>query len=905
MLTFTTRKKAAFILFFVLLCSTFSFSQEIEWQNTIGGSDDDELYSIKQTADGGYILGGTSYSPISGDKTENSMGINDYWLIKTDENGSIQWQNTIGGSEYDHLRKIQQTNDGGYILGGYSNSGISGDKTENNWDVSLIAYDYWIVKTDSMGLIQWQNTIGGVGHDILVSVQQTSDNGFILGGSSKSNISGDKSENSRGEYDYWILKTDSVGNLLWQKTIGGSDIDYLLSIDQTNDSGYILGGYSRSDTSGDKTENSNGSFDYWIVKTDSLGGIIWQNTIGGSNGDILTSLQQTNDGGYILAGSSLSSISGDKTENNIGSGDYWIVKTDEYGNIQWQNTIGGNGNENPNSIQQSNNGGYIVGGWSQSTISGDVFENSYGAGDYWVLEIDSSGVIQNQNLFGGDKYDELTSIGITNDGGYITGGYSASNASGDKSENCFGWISDYWIVKLTNNYNLIKGKTFLDLNNNQIQDSGEANLTNKKITESVTNRFAFSQPNGFYSVSVLDTGTFTVTHVPISYYNIVPANHAATFTSFNQTDSLNDFAFQPLGTFNDLCVTLTPLGAFRPGFNASYMINYENVGTTTLSPTVTLYQNSLLSYISSSVAPTVTSTDSVQWSGLPLLSPFQSGSILVTLNISASAVIGSNIYSQCIIEPIANDYNVYCNYAGATVVVTGSIDPNDILVSEDTLTTTQLATQPFLDYTIRFQNTGNDTAFTVKIINPIDTNKLELSSIEFVNASHPVQLKWVNYNKNMEFLLENILLPDSNVNEPESHGFVHYRIKPKTSLLAGDSATNKGYIYFDFNAPVGTNMAVTKIVLPTGIKQLAKDNWQLAVFPNPTKDELNIQLNQIVQKGKQEITISIFDVLGNIVLSRQSGSANCKLPTAHFSKGIYFVEVKTGTEVYRAKFVKE
>ncbi|MBK7853815.1 MAG: hypothetical protein IPJ79_01895 [Bacteroidetes bacterium] len=166
----------------------------------------------------------------------------------------------------------------------------------------------------------------------------------------------------------------------------------------------------------------------------------------------------------------------------------------------------------------------------------------------------------------------------------------------------------------------------------------------------------------------------------------------------------------------------------------------------------------------------------------------------------------------------------------ATSVVTGSVDPNDILVNEDTLTTTQLATQPYLDYTIRFQNTGNDTAFTVKIINPIDTNKLELGSIEFVNSSHPVQLKWVNYNKNMEFLFENILLPDSNINEPQSHGFVKYRIKPKTSLLAGDSIINKGYIYFDFNAPVETNTTVTKIILPTSINELAKavGNWQFS-----------------------------------------------------------------------------
>ncbi|MBK7853901.1 MAG: T9SS type A sorting domain-containing protein [Bacteroidetes bacterium] len=882
-------------------------AQEIEWQNTIGGNGSDYLFSIRQTFDGGYILGGCSSSNISGDKTENNIDTtfitNDYWIIKTNSFGTILWQNTIGGSRNDLLRSIQQTSDHGYILGGISNSNISGDKTENNIDTSyLITYDYWIVKTDSNGNILWQNTIGGNAQDMLRSIQQTTDGGYILSGESYSNISGDKTESMNGGPDYWIVKTDSIGNILWQNTIGGSVSDLEPSIQQTKDGGYILNGHSSSDSSGDKTENSNGAADCWILKLDTAGGILWQNTIGGSFTEMRFSVQQTKDNGYILAGSSYSNISGDKTENCFGGLDYWVIKIDTNGNLQWQNTIGGYGDDQVESIQETKDGGYILGGFSESNESGNKTENSNGFNDYWIVKIDSTGNLQWQNTIGGNGGEFLFDVKQTSDNGYILGGYSGSNISGDKTENIMGSF-DYWILKLTDQYNLITGKTFADLNSNSTQDIGEFSIPNKAITEINTNRFAFTQPNGFYSVAVLDSGNFSVSPSPINYYSAVPVSHAATFTGINQTDSLNDFAFQPLGTFNDLCVTLTPLGAFRPGFNASYMINYENVGTTTLSPTITLYQNNLLSYVGSTVAPTATSTDSVQWSGLPVLSPFQSGSILVTLNVSAAAVIGSNIYSQCIIEPLANDYNVYCNYAGATSVVTGSVDPNDILVSEDTLTTTQLATQPFLDYTIRFQNTGNDTAFTVKIINPIDTARLNLQTIELLNSSHPVNAKWIPYNKNMEFLFENILLPDSNINEPQSHGFVTYRIKPKTTLLAGDSITNKAYIYFDFNAPVETNTAITCIVLPTSIKELAKGSGQLAIFPNPAKDELNIQIN--TSKANNLITVSIFDVLGNTVLSKQSATPNCKLPTAHFSKGIYFVEVKTGKEVYRSKFVKE
>ena len=430
-----------FVLFFGGLKA-----QNIQWQNTIGGSLFDQLYSIHQTVDGGYILGGWSMSDSSGDKTENiigNFGYADYWIIKTDATGNIQWQNTIGGDDTDRLYSIQETVDGGYILGGFSKSDSSGNKVEN----SIGYIDYWIVKTDASGNIQWQNNIGGNNEDRLYSIQQTSDGGYVLGGWSNSNISGDKIENSNGGYDYWIVKTDALGNIQWQNTIGGSDDDYLSSIQQTTDGGYILSGYSSSNISGDKTESSNGFDDYWIIKIDSSGNIQWQNTIGGSNLDELYSIQQTSDGGYILGGHSVSNISGDKMENSNGGYDYWIVKTDISGNILWQNTIGGSSGDILYAIQQTANGGYILGGYSGSNISGDKMENCMGGADYWTVKTDSVGNIQWQNTIGGGNINWFSSIQQTADGGYILGGYSKSNISGDKTENSNGF-DDYWIVKI-------------------------------------------------------------------------------------------------------------------------------------------------------------------------------------------------------------------------------------------------------------------------------------------------------------------------------------------------------------------------------------------------------------------------------------------------------------------------
>lgn len=425
----------------------FSQAPDIEWQNSIGGINADLLYSIAPTSDGGYILGGQSESGISGDKTEASLGYSDFWVIKLNSSGGIEWQNAIGGSAYETLYSISQTSDGGYILGGWSSSGISGDKTEAN----LGTNDYWAIKLNSTGGIEWQNTIGGSGIDRLYSIAQTTDGGYILGGTSDSGISGDKTEANLGIYtDYWIIKLNSAGDIMWQNTIGGNSQDELRSLSQTSDGGYILGGHSYTLViSGDKTEDNVGAgySDYWVIKLNSTGGIEWQNTIGGDKYEFLNSIAQTNDGGYILGGQSISGITGDKTEAAIGSYDYWVIKLNSTGGIEWQNTIGGSSSESINSIAQTSDGGYILGGISTSGISGDKTEVNLGLNDYWAIKLNSTGDIEWQNTIGGSDYDVLYSIAETSDGGYILGGYTRSGISGDKTEASNGYY-DIWVVKL-------------------------------------------------------------------------------------------------------------------------------------------------------------------------------------------------------------------------------------------------------------------------------------------------------------------------------------------------------------------------------------------------------------------------------------------------------------------------
>jgi hypothetical protein len=223
---------------------------------------------------------------------------------------------------------VVSTSDGGYLLFGDSYSGAGGDKTQGNQGSS----DYWAVKIDGNGNKVWDKTFGGTSHDYAESVVSTSDGGYLLVGYSYSGAGGDKSQNSQGGYDYWAVKIDANGNKVWDKTFGGNGGDEAQSVVTTSDGGYLLVGYSASGAGGDKSQNSQGYTDYWAVKIDGNGNKVWDKTFGGTSHDYAQSVVSTSDGGYLLVGDSGSGAGGDKTQGNQGSDDYWAVKIDANGN---------------------------------------------------------------------------------------------------------------------------------------------------------------------------------------------------------------------------------------------------------------------------------------------------------------------------------------------------------------------------------------------------------------------------------------------------------------------------------------------------------------------------------------------------------------------------------------------
>ncbi len=417
--------------------------QTKEWDRRFGGSAYDLCYSIQQTADGGTIMLGVSNSGADGDKTEAARGLRDYWLVKVGANGTKEWDRRFGGASDEFGKSVQQTRDGGYILGGYSYSGVGGDKTQASRGQS----DYWIVKTDAAGVKQWDRRFGGTAPEKLEHVLQTADGGYLLGGYSESGAGGDKTEASRGGWDYWIVKVDSTGTKEWDKRFGGDSWEALSGLAQAADGGFVLGGYSFSGAGGDKTEPAWGDADFWIVKVDANGTKQWDRRFGGANWDALYCLQPTSDGGYILAGDSESGADGDKTEASRGSSDYWVVKVNSTGAKQWDKRLGGTGWDSPDSIIQTADGGYLLGGSSDSGVGGDKTEPTRGDQDFWVVKVDAGGRKMWDRRFGGADTEWLYSVGQARDGDYLLGGHSASGTEGDNSQPSRGEF-DFWLVKV-------------------------------------------------------------------------------------------------------------------------------------------------------------------------------------------------------------------------------------------------------------------------------------------------------------------------------------------------------------------------------------------------------------------------------------------------------------------------
>ncbi|MDP8208610.1 MAG: T9SS type A sorting domain-containing protein [Candidatus Electryonea clarkiae] len=402
------------------------------WTRTFGGGGNDRGKSVQQANDGGFIIVGETHS--------FGAGSADVWLIKTDSTGHEEWNHTFGGVDWDAGQSLQQTNDNGFIIAGVigTYNGFSGG-------------DVWLIKTDSNGNEEWDQTFEGIDSDCGYSVQQTNDGGYIIAGQTS----------FQEERCLWLIKTDSTGNEEWNRIFDGNALAGGFSVQQTNEGGYIIVG---------ETWSYDGMYIY-MIKTDSDGEEEWSQTFFDGQG---FSIQQTNDRGYIVAGLTMPYSEG---EQNV-----WLIKTDSTGTEEWNNTFGGESYDIGRYVRQTSDGGFIITGLT----------DSFGAGerDVWLIKTDSTGNEEWNRTFGGTEVDIGCSVQQTHDGGYIITGYTFSFGAGSY---------DVWLIRLA-------------AEDNEIIESTTSNPTDYDLEEVF--------PNPFNSMTTISVGLPISSELKLSVYNI-------------------------------------------------------------------------------------------------------------------------------------------------------------------------------------------------------------------------------------------------------------------------------------------------------------------------------------------------------------------------------------------------
>ena len=453
------------LLPFFISFSVFSQAPNIEWQRCLGGISGgsiqvDTTFVIFQGFDNFSNLKNTNDNGfiIVGQTSSNNFDVSgnhggsDVWVVKINNIGIVQWQKCYGGSYHEWGSDIQQTSDGGYILCGTTSSS-DGDVSGNHGSTDITT-DIWIVKLNINGIIQWKKCFGGSFSEEANAIKQTSDGGYIVSGTTNSS-DGNVSGYNGGTSDAWVLKLNSFGNIEWQKCYGDINNDSFTSVEILNDGSYYFSGTTDSY----QTAGSHGDYDFWVVKTDGFGNVLWQKLYGGSARDYGNSLKITPDQGFVYTGETYSYNGDVLGSNNIDNNDsdVWVFRADNLGNILWQNSLGGTISEVGNDVVFTADGGYLVTGYTNS-FNGDVSYN-YGYYDSWIIKLNSAGNKIWERCYGGVSGDVSNSIVETADGGFVLAGCTSSNDFNSTISGYHG-DGDGWVVKL-GPYN---GLDVLDIN---------------------------------------------------------------------------------------------------------------------------------------------------------------------------------------------------------------------------------------------------------------------------------------------------------------------------------------------------------------------------------------------------------------------------------------------------------
>lgn len=858
------------------------FSQQLPepfWQRTLGGYGQDYAIAFVKTYDKGYAIVSDNYQSLDGDIDNNNISYLDYgWVVKLDSNRNITWQKKIHGNVYTGIdgkaTGILQTKDSGIVI---------------------IGVNAWVIKYDKYGNFLWlyQHPNDGNINRFTKAIENEDETITICGYNNLYRY---------GEYRGWLTTLNPNGKLKWEKIYPSNPPGYpslvFSTIKNSIGSGYIIGGTYDSIVS-----YGNATRDYYIAKIDLNGNLIWSKIYGGRGQDFVNDIIKLPDHSYIVSGNSTSSDLDVGLNHCIVGGtcfpDMWFLKIDTLGNIIKKQVYGDYYTDDAVKMALYKNGVYVMGS-SNSNVNG--FSPNRGANDIIGFQLDYNlNKISGYAFYGGPKNDNGVDMIIDSSDGHIfpvilattesesggqVEGFHDGSALNDK---------DIWLFKL-DHFNTIEGYAFYDYNKNGIKEANEPYYKRGVfISEGSTDTLSTYNRDGSFRHKVFGSNYTTRLNTNDTVFNILPIAKSSNFSNYFNADTII-FALQLKKGISDLSIAAFPLSRSRPGFETVYQAILANKsGDTVMNQQLYLIKDSSLIFQNASPAPYKISSDSIIWE-YTNLKPEDTLRFNVNLAVATppSVQVGDTVKSY-FIAPLQNDADTIDNYSEITQTLTGSYDPNDKEESHNgKLALSRALHGEFLTYTIRFQNTGTDTAFNVVVTDTLDRN-LETGTLEILKCSHPYSvsikgnvIQW-NFNR--------INLPDSNSSEPSSHGYIVYRIKTAKYKISDSYLNNKASIYFDFNLPIVTNTATTWLwpdkkdtnSIDT-VNNRSNITTLVRIYPNPVTNSVRLRYT-----GDTPTTARgfLYDVFGRqivILPTIEMNSANSvKVNLPSLPNGIYFL----------------
>ena len=877
----------------------------LQWQKTMGGINEDVAKSVVEIKNKGYLIAAETQSD-DGDISFKRHDSTDYWMIMLDFNGTLIWEKTLGGSGNEEPYRMINTLDGGNIIAGstYSNNGDLETNEGNR--------DGWLLKLDTNGIIEWSKTFGGISDDYLTDVIQLEDSSYMLTGIL-----------SISNEDVWVMKIDKIGNKIWEKTFGGNWFDFGLRIAEAkNNIFYVLAGTgsTNDDIPGSHVDSS--TFfqpDIWFLEINRNGNLLSQKCLGGTLSDISQYLQIINDTSVLIIGNTSSAnfdLASTHLQNPDGQSDIWFLK------LKLINSDKINGfifkAQNSNCIQESNEKGipnvilktepknfYAIsdsnGRYSILTDTGkysvkQIIPN-YALWLFRNVICPSNGMYQNISFtqYGQDT----TEINFAND--VTLCAFLQVELAQSRMRRCF---DNTTAIKYCN--------------------IGNIDTTNVQVIVTLPEYVTFvSASNPNYTISGKKI-TFNI--------GTLRANECGTINLITKVDCVNGIVglTQCISAYilpRNKCVdqiqsdyalwdkSEVSVDGRCTGNTARFVIKNISQNNMTDSSSYRIYKDAVQAVIrrfkliaGDSLVINVTATGNTYRLEADQVAHFPSASLpSVTIENCGTGVASRGFVNQQAQNTVAPDVEKIC------LPIRDSYDPNDKSVSPTGVGANKLVKHKVpLDYLIRFQNTGTDTAYTVVIVDTLDQN-LDLSTLEFGASSHKYKIEFTGSGKPiLKFTFDKINLVDSFTNEPKSHGFVSFKITPYDSIPNGTLVKNSADIYFDFNLPIKTNTTQVSIDdrLPTGatlsfvtaVKEQKNNYEAIYVYPNPFNTTTNFEF---VYNTKATQLI-VYNINGELVANENvANQTRYQFQRNNLSNGMYFyvVQNKEGETIGRGKIV--